>query len=134
MGWNDQIIEEFRANHGVVGGRFEGATILLLHTTGAKTGQERIAPLLTLANGDGYLVVASKGGAPHHPHWYLNLLANPEVTVEVGTETFDATATPLTEPARREAFDRFKQHRAFFADYEKNAERVIPVVALARKS
>jgi deazaflavin-dependent oxidoreductase (nitroreductase family) len=128
--FTQQTIEEFRANRGKVGGYFEGAPLLLLHTTGAKSGAERISPMMYLADGDRYLVFASKAGADTHPAWYHNLLAQPEVTAEIGDDTITATATPLP----REERDRFYAIQAElypgFADYEKKTDRVIPVVAL----
>ena len=94
---NAQVIEDFRANGGAVdeaaGGFFAGKPVLILHTSGAKTGKERLHPLVYATQEDRLVVAASKGGAPTHPHWFLNLRANPDVTVEVGTETFSARAT-----------------------------------------
>jgi deazaflavin-dependent oxidoreductase (nitroreductase family) len=130
--WNTQVIEEFRANEGKVGGGFAGAPLLLLHTRGRRSGQDRVHPMMYLPDGDRLLVFASKGGAPTHPEWYLNLVANPDVTVEVGTETFPAQATVLAGEER----DRFyaEQARRYpgFAEYERNTTRVIPVVAITR--
>src|SRR3970040_1386674 len=94
--WNNQIINEFRANEGRVGGPFKGAPILLLHHTGAKSGKARVNPLMYLADGDRLLVFASKGGAPTHPDWFHNLRANPAATVEVGTDKFVVEAEELT--------------------------------------
>ncbi len=91
--WNQQVIAEFRANAGKVGGMFEGAPMMLLTTTGAKSGQSRVAPLVYTTDNDRYVIIASKGGAPTNPDWFHNLRANPEVTVEVGTETFNARAS-----------------------------------------
>ena len=98
--WNKKVIAEFRANEGKVGGPFEGKTLLLLHTTGAKSQQERINPVACVKDGDRLAVIASKAGAPTHPDWYFNIVANPQVTVEVGTETFRAKATVAEEPER----------------------------------
>src|SRR5262249_29500297 len=98
--WNTKIIEEFRNNEGRVGGRFRGAQMVILHTTGAKTGKERENPLVYLPDGKRILVFASKGGAPTNPDWYHNLLANPDVKVEVGTETYSGVATPVTGDER----------------------------------
>src|ERR1700761_5738868 len=98
--WNDKIIAEFRANGGKVGGNFEGAPLLLLHSTGAKSGQERVNPMMYQAVGDAFAVFASKGGADSNPDWYYNLKANPEASVEVGTETFDVTARVLDDAER----------------------------------
>lgn len=130
--WNKSIIEEFRANAGKVGGRFQGAPMVLLTTTGAKSGKRLTTPLVSLPDGDRLLVFASKGGAPKHPAWYHNLVANPGVTVEYGTETFEAQA----EVIKGDEHDRLyaRQVAAFpgFGDYQKNTTRVIPVVALNR--
>jgi deazaflavin-dependent oxidoreductase (nitroreductase family) len=130
--WNAKIIEEFRANSGRVGGSFEGAPLLLLTTTGRRTGQARVNPVMYLADGERLLVFASKGGAPTNPDWYHNLLADPHVTVEVGTERFDAQATVLEGDER----DRFYAEQSHlypgFAEYQANTSRVIPVVALVR--
>src|SRR5262249_35563072 len=98
--WNRQVIEEFRANDGVVRGRFEGLPLLLLHHTGARSGQARINPLAYQADGDRFVIFASKGGAPQHPAWYHNLLAHPDATVEVGTETVEVAAHVATGAER----------------------------------
>ena len=98
--YNQKNIAEFRANEGVVGGRFEGKTLLLLHTTGAKTGKERVNPVAYVRDGEKYVVIASKGGAPTNPDWYYNILAHPHLTVEVGTKTFDVEAQVAEEPER----------------------------------
>lgn len=131
--WNKSIIEEFRANAGNVGGRFQGAPMVLLTTTGAKSGDRLTTPLVSLPDGDRLLVFASKGGAPKHPAWYHNLVANPTVTVEYGTETFEAEAKVITGEEHDRLYAR--QVAAFpgFGDYQKNTTRVIPVVALNRK-
>ena len=125
------LITDFRANGGhVTGGPFAGRPVLLLTTTGAKSGQSRLAPLVYSRDGDGYVIVASKGGAPTHPAWYHNLLAHPLVTVEVGSETVTARAR-VTEGAER---DRLFAERAAaspnFAEYQRLTARVIPVVVL----
>jgi deazaflavin-dependent oxidoreductase (nitroreductase family) len=131
VNWNDEIISEFRANQGKVGGRFAGRTLLLLHTIGAKSGEERVNPLATLKDGDRYIVIASKGGAPTNPAWYYNVKANPEVTVEVGTETFKARARTVTEePERSQLYAKMVAVNPGFADYERNTARKIPVVVL----
>lgn len=130
--WNRANIEEFRANGGKVGGQFAGAPLLLLTTTGARTGQRRTSPVMYLQDGERLLVFASKAGAPTNPDWYHNLRANPTVTVEVGTETFEARATVLSGEER----DRFYARQATlypgFAEYQQKTSRVIPVVALER--
>ena len=131
--FNKQVIEEFRANAGIVGGHFEGATLVLLHTTGAKSGKERINPLMYLADGDRYIIVASKAGAPSNPDWYHNVVANADVTLEIGSETFDATATVASEPERTELYSKMEAQASAFTEYKTKAERTIPVVILTRK-
>ncbi len=133
MDFNEQnkaVIQEFRANGGQVGGYFANMPLLLLHTTGAKSGQPRINPVACLKDGDRYAVIASKGGAPSNPDWYYNLIANPEVSVEVGTEQFDAIATVAPEPERTELYAKMVAIAPGFAEYEANTTRVIPVVIL----
>ncbi len=130
---NAQIIAEFRANGGRVGGRFEGATLLLLHTTGARSGKERVNPLVCMANGDRLLVFASKAGAPTHPDWYHNLVAHPRVTVEVGAETYEATASTLEGEERDRIYAIQAERSPIFAEYQQKAgDRAIPIVALDR--
>ena len=134
---NRQVIEDFRANGGVVdnavGGFFRGRPVLILHHTGAKTGQERLNPLVYATDGDSYLVAGSKGGAPSDPHWLLNVRANPNVTVEVGVEQFPATATIIDDgPRRDELYARLVAVMDQFADYETMTERRIPIVVLER--
>jgi deazaflavin-dependent oxidoreductase (nitroreductase family) len=131
---NDQIIEEFRANDGKVGGYFANNTLLLLHTTGAKSGKERVNPLATFEDADRLVIVASKGGAPKSPDWYHNVVANPVVGVEYGTEEFQAQATVTSEPERSELFQKMVSRMPGFAEYEKKTTRVIPVVTLSRLS
>jgi len=128
--WNKKIIEEFRANEGKVGGHFEGKTLLLLHAQGAKSGQVRINPAACVRNGDRFVVIASNNGAETHPAWYYNLVANPQVTVEFGTETFQAQATVAEEPERTRLFDKMAEMMPGFNDYRKNTTRVIPVIVL----
>jgi len=130
--YNQQIIAEFRANAGKVGGRFEGRTLLLLHTIGAKSGLERINPLATIQDGERYIIIASKGGAPTNPDWYYNVAANPEVVVEIGTEQFQARAIIAEEPERTELFDKMATVNPGFADYKTKTTRAIPVVTLTR--
>jgi deazaflavin-dependent oxidoreductase (nitroreductase family) len=131
---NKQIIEEFRANDGKVGGYFANSTLLLLHTTGAKSGKERINPLVTIEDGDRLVIVASKGGAPTNPDWYYNVVANPLVDVEYGSDTFRARATVAAEPERTELFAKIAGNFAGFSEYAKKTSRVIPVVTLSRLS
>jgi deazaflavin-dependent oxidoreductase (nitroreductase family) len=130
--WNEQnkpVIEEFRANEGLVKGR---ASLILLTTTGAKTGQPRIIPLMRVDDGNRLLAVASKGGAPKHPDWYLNVLAHPEVTVEVDSEKFTTTARVLTGKERERAFKRAVEVFPPYGEYQKKTAREIPVIALER--
>ena len=130
--WNTRIIEEFRANQGKVGGHFENMSLLLLHTTGAKSGKARINPVVYMENGDDFVIIASKGGAPTHPDWYHNLVANPEVSVEVGVEKFPVRATVAEEPERTELYQKMATRYPFFAEYQRKTERIIPVVTLER--
>jgi deazaflavin-dependent oxidoreductase (nitroreductase family) len=131
--WNAGIIEEFRANHGQVEA-FGGGVLLLLTTKGAKTGQTRVNPVAYLRD-DGHLYVfASKAGAPTNPDWYHNLVANPDVTVELGDETFPATAAVVTGAERDRVFALQKEAMPGFKDYEEKTDREIPVVELTRKS
>jgi deazaflavin-dependent oxidoreductase (nitroreductase family) len=129
--WNRTIIEEFRANAGRVGGRFAGAPMLLLHTTGARTGQERVNPMMYRDLGNGSVAVfASKAGAPTNPDWYHNLVANPDVTAEIGTETRRFRARVAGDDERDPIWARQKQDYPGFADYEAKTDRRIPVVIL----
>ena len=130
--WNKAVIEEFRANAGKVGGHFANQTLLLLHTTGAKSGQERINPVVCLRDDDRYVIFASKAGAPTNPDWYHNLVANPIVGVEVGSEHFSARATVAAEPERTNLFNRIATASPGFAEYQRNTTRIIPVVILKR--
>lgn len=131
--WNDRnqkIIDEFRANGGKVGGPFEGKTLLLLHTKGAKSGQERINPTVYVRDGDRYVVIASKGGAPTNPSWYYNLVANPLVTVEVGKDKFQVRASVTKEPERTRLYDKMVEMMPGFDEYRKKTTRQIPVMVL----
>jgi deazaflavin-dependent oxidoreductase (nitroreductase family) len=135
MGYQDfnaGVIKEFRENKGKVAA-FGDAPVVLLHTTGAKSGRERVNPLVALLDGGGVYVVASKGGAPANPDWFRNLVANPKVEVELGEDRFPAVATPITGPERDRLFAAQVAAQPGFADYEKKAgDRVIPVVELRR--
>ena len=131
--FNQSIIDEFRANGGKVGGPFEGAPMLLLTTTGAKSGQPRTAPLVYLADGDRHVVFASKAGAPTNPDWYHNLVAHSQVSVEVGSERFDADANVLTGEERDRLFAQQAERMPGFREYQDKTSRVIPVVALKRR-
>jgi deazaflavin-dependent oxidoreductase (nitroreductase family) len=130
--WNSSIIEEFHSNAGKVGGPFEGRTLLLLHSKGARSGKTRINPLAYLVEGDRYVIFASKGGAPTNPDWYHNLIANPEVTIEVGTETIPARATILEGEERDAMWKRIVELMPGFGEYEKKTDRKIPAIALER--
>ena len=130
--WNTKIIEEFRANQGRVGGSFQGAPMLLLTTTGRRTGERRTNPMMYMADGDRLLVFASKGGAPTNPDWYRNLVSDPKVTVEVGTESYQAHATVLQGDERDRLYAEQSRRYPGFAEYQANTSRIIPVVALER--
>jgi len=130
--WNDAIIEEFRANDGRVGGRFEGASMILVHHIGAKSGIERVSPLVYLRDGDDMVVAATKGGSPTHPDWYYNLRAHHRVTVEVGSETFEVDAVETSGADRDELWRRLVEARPGFASYESKTTRVFPMFRLRR--
>ncbi len=130
--WNKMIIEEFRANGGKVGGQFAGRTLLLLHTIGAKSQQPRINPVAYVKDGDRLAIIASKGGAPTNPDWYYNLIAHPEVTVEVGTEQLQVHATVAAEPDRTRLYQQMVAMMPGFAEYEQKTTRKIPVFILTR--
>lgn len=128
--WNKKIIEEFRDNDGKVGGPFANTPLLLLHTTGAKSGQPRLNPLAYLEDGDRYVIIASKGGAPTNPDWYYNVVAHPNVEVEVGTEQFTARATVAEEPERSQLYEKMVAKNPGFDEYRRKTTRVIPVIIL----
>lgn len=128
--WNQKIIEEFRSNGGKVGGPFDGAALLLLTTTGAKSGIARTTPLVYMPDGERHIIFASKGGAPTNPDWYHNVIAHPNVTVEVGTETFEATAQVLTGEERDRLYEKQAAIAPNFAEYQTKTTRQIPVIAL----
>ncbi|HEX8804555.1 MAG TPA: nitroreductase family deazaflavin-dependent oxidoreductase [Acidimicrobiales bacterium] len=128
--WNAKVIEEFRANGGKVGGQFAGAPMLILHTTGARTGAERVNPLVYQPDGDRMVVFASKGGAPTNPDWFHNLRANPDVTVEVGEGTVRARARVAEGEERERLWTRQQELMPGFADYQAKTSRPIPVVVL----
>jgi deazaflavin-dependent oxidoreductase (nitroreductase family) len=129
---NLAIIQEFRNNGGKVGGRFAGRSLLLLHTIGARSGQPRINPVACTRDGDRLVVIASKGGAPTNPDWYHNILANPLVTVETGTEQFQVLATIAAEPERTRLYDKMVEMMPGFGEYRDKTTRVIPVIILTR--
>jgi deazaflavin-dependent oxidoreductase (nitroreductase family) len=128
--FNAQIIDEFHANDGRVGGMFEDSPLLLLHHTGAKSGQNRVNPLAYLGDDGRYVIFASKGGAPTNPDWYYNLKAYPDVTIEVGTETIGVTVSEATGEERDRLFRAQAERVPQFAEYESKAGRVIPVMVL----
>jgi deazaflavin-dependent oxidoreductase (nitroreductase family) len=136
--WNDKIIAEFRDNKGVVGGPFTGSHLLLLTTEGAKSGLPRIAPVMYFERDGVRMIIASKGGAPEHPAWYHNLLANPAVHIEAATESgideYDAVASVLSLDARDAAYAEFAALRPGFGEYQEKTDRVIPIVALTPQS
>ena len=128
--WNNKIIDEFRSNDGQVGGRFEGKDLLLLHTTGAKSGAERVNPVAYVKDNGEYVVIASKGGSPTNPDWYYNLLAHPDVKVEVGTQTIPVHAEVTDEPDRTRLYNKMADMMSSFNDYRQKTDRVIPVFRL----
>jgi deazaflavin-dependent oxidoreductase (nitroreductase family) len=132
--FNAKNIAEFRANGGKVGGSFEGAPVLLIHSVGARSGQPRVHPVMYLADGDRYLIFASKGGAPTNPSWYHNLMAHPDATIEVGTDALEVTAVPLMGKERDDFYERQSAVYPNFAEYQAKTSRTIPVVALTPKS
>lgn len=131
--YNRQLIEEFRANRSKGEGQFDGRPLLLLTTIGAKSGQRRTTPMMYIPDNDRWLVIASNIGAPTHPDWYRNLVAHPEVTVEVGTETFDATAVVTQGAERDQLWTRIVELYPFFAEHQTKTTRQIPVIALSRR-
>jgi deazaflavin-dependent oxidoreductase (nitroreductase family) len=134
---NQGIIDEFHANEGRVGGFFEGASMLILHTTGRRTGNEHVTPAVYLPDGDRWVVIGSKGGAPDDPDWVRNLEANPEATIEVATETIPVRASKILRegPEREDLYARMVERRSGFADYLVKTEgiRRIPVIVLERR-
>jgi deazaflavin-dependent oxidoreductase (nitroreductase family) len=127
---NAGIINEFRNNQGKIGGRFENTPILLLHTIGAKSGQERINPLACHMDGDRYVIIASKAGAPTNPDWYYNLLAHPEVTIEIGTQTLKVKASVVEGEERERIYNERVSRNPGFGEYREKTTRVIPVILL----
>ena len=130
--WNQKVIEEFRAKAGKVADPFEGAPVLLLHTKGAKSGLERVNPMMYLEESGRVFVFASKAGADTDPDWYRNLVANPGVRVELGVDTFAANAVPLDQPERDRVYAIQADRNPGFAEYEAKTTRLIPVVELIR--
>ena len=130
--YNRQLIEEFRADRDKGGGAMRGRPLLLLTTTGAKSGQLRTKPMMYIPDGDRLLVIASNAGAPTHPDWYRNLVAHPEVTVEVGSDTFKAIAIVTEGLERQRLWSRIVELYPFFADHQAKTSRQIPVIVLRR--
>jgi deazaflavin-dependent oxidoreductase (nitroreductase family) len=130
--FNQAVIKEFRANQGKVGGQMAGMPVLLLTTTGAKTGRSLTRPLVYTRDGDRIVIIASFAGAPHNPPWYHNLVAHPVATVELGNEKFQVRATVTSGEERQRLFDRQAEQMAIFRDYQKKTTRQIPVLALTR--
>jgi deazaflavin-dependent oxidoreductase (nitroreductase family) len=128
--FNATVIDEFRANDGQVGGNFAGAPLLLLHSRGARSGEPRLHPMMYQRDGDRYLVFASKAGADTNPAWYHNLVANPDVKIEVGPDEIAVHATELTGAQRDEAYAEQVRRFPTFGEYESRTNRVIPVMAL----
>ena len=131
--WNARTIGEFRKNHGKVGGNFEGAPLLLLHTTGKRSGKPRINPVMYLKDGERYLVFASKGGADTNPDWSYNLKAIPDIQIEVGDETIDLRAEEIAGRERDTLYGRQAAIYSGFAEYQRKTKRIIPVIALIKR-
>ncbi len=131
---NEGVIAEFRANGGRCGGRWEGNPMVLLTTTGARSGEPRTSPLTYTSDGDDLVVIASRAGDDRHPDWYHNLVANPDVVVELGAERFEATASVAPEPERTRLLDARVAEMPRFGDYVDQTDRTIPVVVLTRRS
>jgi len=129
---NRNVIREFRASGGTASGVFAGMPLVLVHHIGAKSGIERISPLVPLLDEGRIFVFASKGGSDHNPHWYNNLIAHPQVTVELGTQSFPATARVLTGAERDDIYARQSSLEPQFAEHQRNTARVIPVIELVR--
>jgi deazaflavin-dependent oxidoreductase (nitroreductase family) len=128
--WNQAVIDEFRASGGKLSGDFEGVPMLILHSTGAKTGEPRVIPLMYRQEGDDLVIFASKAGAPTNPDWLHNLRAHPEVSVEVGTDTKKVVAREAQGEERERIWESHKEQFPGFAEYEAKTDRVIPVVIL----
>lgn len=128
--FNASVIEEFRANGGRVGGMFDGAPLLLLHATGAKSGRPHITPVMYLTDGGRYTIFASKGGAATNPAWYHNLDAHPKAAIEVGSDTIDVIASEATREEHDRLYGAISERMPQFAEYQRNTDRVIPVIVL----
>ncbi|MBN9790240.1 MULTISPECIES: nitroreductase family deazaflavin-dependent oxidoreductase [unclassified Pseudonocardia] len=129
---NRAVIEEFRANGGRAGGMFEGKPLVLVHHVGARSGTERIAPLVPLIEGERVYIFASKGGADSNPDWYHNLIANPDTRIELGTDTLPVRVREVTGPERDEVYARQVALEPQFGDYQRKTDRTIPVLELQR--
>jgi deazaflavin-dependent oxidoreductase (nitroreductase family) len=132
--WNQTVIDEYRATGGKLTGDFEGVPMLILHTTGAKTGEPRVIPLMYRKEGDDLVIFASKAGAPTNPDWFHNLRAHPDVSVEVGAETRPVVAREAQGEERDRIWEAHKKEFPGFAEYEAKTDRVIPVVVLESRS
>ena len=132
--YNRRLVQQFRADRSSNGDAFKGRPLLLLTTTGARSGQRRATPMMYVRDGERLLVIASNAGAPKHPDWYYNLLAHPQVTVEVGRETYEATARVTEGEERQRLWNRIVEQYPFFADHQAKVTREIPVVALERRN
>lgn len=130
--FNAAIVDEFRANGGKVGGQFEGGNLLLLHTTGAKSGQPRMSPLAYLSVDGKILIVGSKAGAPTHPDWVHNLRANPAARIEIGDDEYDVVARELPDDEREATYPLITAVAPVFAEYQAKTSRVIPLFELVR--
>jgi deazaflavin-dependent oxidoreductase (nitroreductase family) len=131
--FNEHNITEFRKNHGRVGGCFEGTPLLLIHSFGRRTGIERVNPVMYLKDGERYLVFASKGGADTHPDWFLNLMAHPEVQIEVGDDTIDVHADEVKGSERDMLYERQAKLYPQFGEYQRKTKRIIPVIAFTKR-
>lgn len=130
--FNQQVIQEFRANQGKVGGRFANMPMMLLTMTGAKSGRTITKPLVYTTDGDRIVIIASFAGAPNHPSWHNNLVATPEATVEIGSERFRVRAATTSGEERQRLYDRQAEQMPVFKDYQKKTDRQIPVFVLTR--
>ena len=131
--FNKNVIAEFRENDGVVGGPFEGQAMILVHHKGARTGTDRVTPLVYRAEGDAWVIFASKAGAPDNPDWYHNLMAHPATVIEVGSETIEVVAVEAVDDERTRIWEAQKVDAPQFADYDAKTDRTIPVIVLSRR-
>lgn len=131
--FNQGVIDEFRANDGKTTGPFEGQPLMIMTTTGAKSGKERVIPIVFTRDGDRIVIAASKGGAPTNPDWYFNIVAHPEVTIELPGETFTARGSVVDDRSERDRlYAAHAEAMPGFAEYEQKTDRVIPVIVLER--